>query len=114
MTTPFGPFLDPPVAIVKENFVILNAMHQKNEFGGIAGTVWSFAFHAPSRFPICVNCVWGSAELANIAICRASGWRTTDTGLATILGLTSAWLRICETPLTLWPTHGSVPAPPLP
>ena len=33
MTTPFGPFLDPPDAIVKENFVILNAMHQKNEFG---------------------------------------------------------------------------------
>ena len=33
MTTPFDPFLDPPVAIVKDNFVILNAMHQKNEFG---------------------------------------------------------------------------------
>ena len=33
MTTPFDPFLDPPDAIVKENFVILNAMHQKNEFG---------------------------------------------------------------------------------
>jgi len=64
VTTPFDPFLDPPVAIVKDNFVILDAMHQKNEFGRLAGTVWSFALHAPSRSPICLNLRLGQCGIS--------------------------------------------------
>ena len=71
MTTPFDPFLDPPVAIVKDNFVILNAMHQKNEFGETCRCYLEFRFAYASTVPDLLESASGAAGNWRTSACAA-------------------------------------------